>query len=95
MSRACPVCCRRWRSPPGRSPTCASTAATRPSGISTSRRGSATTTPTARAELREWVPKLRELDAQVDLTLVYFNNHYVGQAVKGARDLGQLLLGLA
>ena len=27
-------------------------------------------------------------------TLVYFNNHFRGQAVHGARDLGQLLLGL-
>jgi uncharacterized protein YecE (DUF72 family) len=45
-------------------------------------------------ELREWAPKLRELDAETPLTLVYFNNHFRGQAVKGARDLGQLLLGL-
>ncbi len=45
-------------------------------------------------ELREWVPKLRQLDAAAELTLVYFNNHYVGQAVRGARDLGQLLLGV-
>ena len=45
-------------------------------------------------ELREWVPKLRELDAEAPLTLVYFNNHFRGQAVHGARDLGQLLLGL-
>jgi len=44
------------------------------------------------AELAEWEPKLRELDAAAELTLVYFNNHYVGQAVRGARDLGQLLL---
>jgi uncharacterized protein YecE (DUF72 family) len=43
-------------------------------------------------ELREWAPRVRELDAAAGLTLVYFNNHYVGQAVKGARDLGQLLL---
>lgn len=43
-------------------------------------------------ELREWVPKVRELDAAAPLTLVYFNNHFEGQAVKGARDLGQLLL---
>lgn len=43
-------------------------------------------------ELQEWVPRLRELDAAAALTLVYFNNHYEGQAVKGARDLGQLLL---
>ena len=45
-------------------------------------------------ELREWTPKLRELDAEAPLTLVFFNNHFQGQAVKGARDLGQLLLGL-
>ena len=44
------------------------------------------------AELREWVPRLRELDAAVPLTLVYFNNHFQGQATKGARDLTQLLL---
>ena len=43
-------------------------------------------------ELREWVPRLRQLDAAAELTLVYFNNHYAGQAVRGARDLGQLLL---
>ncbi len=46
----------------------------------------------SQAELREWTPKLRELDAAAELTLVYFNNHYVGQAARGARDLGQLLL---
>jgi len=44
------------------------------------------------AELQEWAPQIRTLDAAAPLTLVYFNNHYVGQAVKGARDLGQLLL---
>jgi uncharacterized protein YecE (DUF72 family) len=43
-------------------------------------------------ELREWLPRLRQLDTAAGLTLVYFNNHYVGQAVRGARDLGQLLL---
>lgn len=46
------------------------------------------------SELNEWVPRIRELDAQVPLTLVYFNNHYVGQAPKGARDLSQLMLGI-
>ncbi len=44
------------------------------------------------AELREWVPKLRELETEAPLTLVYFNNHFQGQATKGARDLSQLLL---
>jgi uncharacterized protein YecE (DUF72 family) len=43
-------------------------------------------------ELREWAPSIRQLDAAAELTLVYFNNHYAGQAVRGARDLGQLLL---
>jgi uncharacterized protein YecE (DUF72 family) len=43
-------------------------------------------------ELREWVPRLRALDALAPLTLVYFNNHFVGQSVRGARDCGQLLL---
>ena len=43
-------------------------------------------------ELREWVPRLRQLDGSAPVTLVYFNNHFVGQAVRGARDLGQLLL---
>ena len=43
-------------------------------------------------ELREWAPKIRQLDAAAELTLVYFNNHFAGQAVRGARDLGQLLL---
>lgn len=43
-------------------------------------------------ELREWAPRLRELEKESELLLVYFNNHYRGQSVKGARDLGQLLL---
>jgi len=43
-------------------------------------------------ELQEWVPKIRQLDASAEVTLVYFNNHFEGQAVKGAQDLGQLLL---
>ena len=29
-------------------------------------------------ELQEWVPKLRQLDAEAPLTLVYFNNHFGG-----------------
>jgi uncharacterized protein YecE (DUF72 family) len=45
-------------------------------------------------ELEEWAPKLRTLDAAVPLTLVYFNNHFQGQSVRGARDLGQLMLNL-
>jgi uncharacterized protein YecE (DUF72 family) len=45
-------------------------------------------------ELRAWAPKIRALDAAAELTLVYFNNHFRGQAVTGARDLGQILLDL-
>jgi uncharacterized protein YecE (DUF72 family) len=45
-------------------------------------------------ELREWVPKLKELDQQAPVTLVYFNNHYQGKAAKGARDLAPLLQGI-
>jgi uncharacterized protein YecE (DUF72 family) len=44
------------------------------------------------SELREWVPKLKELEEEAPLALVYFNNHFQGQATKGARDLSQLLL---
>ena len=44
------------------------------------------------AELREWAPKVRSLEAKAPLVLVYFNNHFQGKAVKGARDLGRLLL---
>jgi uncharacterized protein YecE (DUF72 family) len=43
-------------------------------------------------ELREWVPRLRKLDAVAPQTLVYFNNHFVGQAVRAAQDMRQLLL---
>jgi len=39
-------------------------------------------------ELREWIPNLRQLDGSAAMTLVYFNNHFVGQAVRGARTWG-------
>jgi uncharacterized protein YecE (DUF72 family) len=42
-------------------------------------------------ELAEWVPKIRDLDAEASLTLVYMNNHWQGQAVGTARQL-QLLM---
>ncbi len=44
------------------------------------------------SELREWLPKLEQLEEEAPLTLVYFNNHFQGQATKGARDLSQLRL---
>ncbi len=46
-------------------------------------------------ELMEWVPRLDKLESTAPLTLVYFNNHFAGQAIRGARDLGQLLLDMA
>jgi uncharacterized protein YecE (DUF72 family) len=42
-------------------------------------------------ELMEWVPKIRQLDAEASLTLVYMNNHWRGQAVGTARQLRSLL----
>jgi uncharacterized protein YecE (DUF72 family) len=38
-------------------------------------------------ELQEWVPKIKALDAESPLTLVYTNNHWKGQAVETARQL--------
>jgi uncharacterized protein YecE (DUF72 family) len=37
------------------------------------------------------VPRLEALEEQSELALVYFNNHYRGQAVQGARDLVAML----
>ena len=45
----------------------------------------------SRDELKEWVPRLEALEEQSELALVYFNNHYRGQGVQGARDLLALL----
>ncbi len=42
-------------------------------------------------ELQEWVPKIRQLDQEAPLTLVYMNNHWQGQAVGTARQLKRLL----
>ena len=42
-------------------------------------------------ELAEWVPKVRQLDAEAPLTLVYMNNHWHGQAVGTARQFRRLL----
>ncbi len=44
-------------------------------------------------ELMEWVPKIRQLDEQASLTLVYMNNHWRGQAVGTARQFRRLLGG--
>jgi uncharacterized protein YecE (DUF72 family) len=42
-------------------------------------------------ELLEWVPKIRQLDEEAPLTLVYMNNHWQGQAVGAARQLKMLM----
>lgn len=42
-------------------------------------------------ELMEWVPRIRALNAQASLTLVYMNNHWQGQAVGTACHLQRLL----
>ncbi|MCJ7512241.1 MAG: DUF72 domain-containing protein [Anaerolineales bacterium] len=44
-----------------------------------------------RDELEEWVPRLRDLEANTSLTLVYANNHYRGQSVDALRQLSLLL----
>jgi len=44
-------------------------------------------------ELVEWVDKIGQLDAEAPLTLVYMNNHWQGQAVGTARQLGMLMEG--
>jgi uncharacterized protein YecE (DUF72 family) len=42
-------------------------------------------------ELRGWVPKIRQLEAEAALTLVYANNHYRGQAADTIRKLRDML----
>lgn len=43
-------------------------------------------------ELSEWVPKIKSLDEQAEMTFAFANNHWQGQAVDTARQL-KLLLG--
>jgi uncharacterized protein YecE (DUF72 family) len=42
-------------------------------------------------ELREWLPKIKELTRQAKKTYVFFNNCHSAQAVQNARELGKLL----
>jgi uncharacterized protein YecE (DUF72 family) len=42
-------------------------------------------------ELTEWMERLREIASRTDRTYVFFNNCYMGRAVKSARLLGRLL----
>jgi uncharacterized protein YecE (DUF72 family) len=45
----------------------------------------------AEDELRQWVDKLRQLDAQAQRTLVYANNHPHGQSLNAIHNLRDLL----
>ena len=45
------------------------------------------------AELEEWLPRIERLLARVRLTLVIFNNHPGGKAVRNARELSARLQG--
>jgi len=42
-------------------------------------------------ELQEWVPKIRGLDEEAPVTLIYMNNHWQGQAVHSARMFRALM----
>jgi uncharacterized protein YecE (DUF72 family) len=42
-------------------------------------------------ELREWVPRLLELDDEAEKTYAIFNNHYAGKAPRNARMLAAML----
>lgn len=43
------------------------------------------------AELNEWLDRIRQLASETDRTYVFFNNCYMGRAVKSARLLRRLL----
>ncbi len=43
-------------------------------------------------ELKEWVPKIRDLDRQADVVYVFMNNCFGGQAAKNAADMQKLLV---
>jgi uncharacterized protein YecE (DUF72 family) len=42
-------------------------------------------------ELKEWIPRIQTIAAQVPLVLIVFNNHSKGQAVHNARRLKKML----
>lgn len=45
----------------------------------------------AEGELREWLPRIREIDSSAAKTFVFMNNHFQGKAVKNALTLLELL----
>jgi uncharacterized protein YecE (DUF72 family) len=42
-------------------------------------------------ELREWLPKIRDLDGMAEKTFVFANNHWRGQAVNTIRQLRKMM----
>ena len=42
-------------------------------------------------ELEEWTPKIKQMDGKAEITFVFANNHWQGQAVDTARQLRMLL----
>jgi len=42
-------------------------------------------------ELEEWIPKIRDLDSEDALVLVYANNHFRGQSIDTIRKLREML----
>jgi len=42
-------------------------------------------------ELKEWVPKIRELEASTEKLFLFFNNHYEGKAPRNAEMMLRLL----
>lgn len=47
----------------------------------------------AEEELKEWTPKIQEMDRLADKTFVFANNHYRAQGIATARQLKMLLSG--
>jgi uncharacterized protein YecE (DUF72 family) len=46
----------------------------------------------SRQELGEWVDRVRAIFTKVQMLLIFFNNHWRGQAARNAKDMRDLLL---
>jgi len=46
------------------------------------------------SEIATWVPKIKQLEKEVEKVLVFFNNHFQAKAVDGAKTLKDLLLSM-
>ena len=42
-------------------------------------------------ELMEWIPDIKKMSQDAEETYVYMNNHYLGQAIRNAKDVERLL----